>query len=61
MRGKEERGQQVGLEGKVLVLTAESDLWQKVCGNAKGEAGRGAGGGTEGAGLEMIVVWLVDR
>ena len=61
MRGKDQGGQQVGLEGKVLVLTAENDLWQKVCGNAKGEAGRGAGGGTEEGGLEVIVVWLVDR
>jgi hypothetical protein len=61
VHGKEEGGQQVGREEKVLVLTAESDLWRKVCCNAKGEAGGGAGGGTEGGGLEMILVWLVDR
>jgi hypothetical protein len=58
---KEERGQQVGLEGEVIVLTAERDLWQEVCGREKGgvEAGGGAGGTGRG-GLEMIVVWLVD-
>ncbi len=61
MPEKEERGQQVELEGEVIVLTAESELWQEVCDREKGgvEAGGGAGG-TGVGGLEMIVVWLVD-
>lgn len=54
--GKEEGGQQVRLEGRVIVLTAESDFWQEVCGKEKGgEMGAGTWGG-----LEMIVVWQVD-
>ena len=49
------------LEGRVIVLTAESDLWQEVCCKEKGgvQSGGEMGAGT-GGGLEMIVVWQVD-
>ena len=49
------------LEGRVIVLTAESDLWQEVCGREKGGVeAEGGAGGTGVGGLEMIVIWLVD-
>ena len=62
VHGKEEGGNQVGLEGEVIVLTVERDLWQEFCGREKVEVevGWGAGGGTGRGGLEMVVVWLVD-
>jgi hypothetical protein len=54
----EEGGEVVGLEGEVMMLTVESDLWREVCGKKDGcERSVGAGAGT-GGGLELIVIWL---